>query len=70
MLVCVVNSADKAPTYSGCPTHADTDHDQLPLIKVKEATKDLRSDWYSLAVELEISHGVRKVGVYMCLVYG
>ena len=44
-----------------CPTHAGTEY--LPLTKVKEATKEVCSDWYSLAVELEISHGVRKVGV-------
>ena len=43
------------------PTHAGTEY--LPLAKVKEATKEVRSDWYSLAVELGISYGVRKVGV-------
>ena len=33
------------------------------MTKVVEATKVVRSDWNSLAVELEISYGVRKVGV-------
>ena len=44
-----------------CPTHAGTEY--LPLAKVKEATKEVCSDWYSLAVELGISHRLRKVGV-------
>ena len=42
-------------------THAGTEY--LPLAKVKEATKEVCSDWYSLAVELGVSYGVRKVGV-------
>ena len=41
----------------------NTGPDQLPLAKVVEVTKEVCSDWYSLAVELEISHSVRKVGV-------
>ena len=41
--------------------HAGTEC--FPLTKVKEATKEVCSDWYSLAVELEISHRFRKVGV-------
>ena len=44
-----------------CTTHAGTEY--LPLTKVKEATKEVCSDWYSLAVELEISYRFRKVGV-------
>ena len=40
-----------------------TGTEQLPLAEVEEATKEVCSDWYSLAVELEISHRVRKVGV-------
>ena len=40
-----------------------TGPDQLPLSEVKEATKELQSEWYSLAVELGISHSVRKVGM-------
>ena len=40
-----------------------TGPDQLPLSEVKEATKELQSEWYSIAVELEISHSVRKVGM-------
>ena len=54
---CVFKYADKA--LGGCPTHTDTDQ----LTKVVEATKEVCSDWNSLAVELDISHGVRKVGV-------
>ena len=37
--------------------------DQLPLSEVKEAIKELQSEWYNMAVELEISHSVRKVGM-------
>ena len=37
--------------------------DQLPLSEVKEAIKELQSEWYGMAVELEISHSVRKVGM-------
>ena len=40
-----------------------TGPDQLPLSEVKEAIKELQSEWYSIAVELEISHSVRKVGM-------
>ena len=40
-----------------------TGPDQLPLSEVKEATKELQSEWYSIAVELEISHSIRKVGM-------
>ena len=36
-----------------------TGPDQLPLSEVKEAIKELLSEWYSIAVELEISHSVR-----------
>ena len=43
-----------------CTTHADTEY--LPLAEVEEATKEVCSDWYTLAVELEISHRVRMVG--------
>ena len=35
--------------------------EQLPLAEVEEATKEVCSDWYSLAVELEISYRFRKV---------
>ena len=45
------------------------DTDQLPLAKVEEVTKELCSDWYSLSVELDINHGVRKVNIiyfYLC----
>ena len=37
--------------------------EQLPLAEVEEATKEVCSDWYSLAVELEIRYRFRKVGV-------
>ena len=40
-----------------------TGPEQLPLSEVREATKELQSEWYSLAVELEISYSVRKVGM-------
>ena len=40
-----------------------TGPDQLSLSEVKEAIKELQSEWYSMAVELEISHSVRKVGM-------
>ena len=46
---------------TGFPTHTATE--QLPLAKVREAINEVRSDWYSLSVELEISHGFRKVRV-------
>ena len=44
-----------------CPSHAGTEY--LPLAEVKEAIKEVCADWYSLAVELEISFEVRKVSV-------
>ena len=47
-----------------CTTHAGTEY--LPLAKVKEAIKEVCADWYSLAVELGISYGDRKVGVVSC----
>ena len=34
---------------------------------VRQATKEVRSDWYSLAIELDIDYGTRKVRV-VCLV--
>ena len=40
-----------------------TGPDLLLLSEVKEAIKELQSEWYSIAVELEISHSVRKVGM-------
>ena len=40
-----------------------TEFDQLPLAEVKAATKELQSEWYSLAVELDINHSDRKVGM-------
>ena len=40
-----------------------TGPEQLSLSEVKEATKELQSEWYGMAVELEISHSVRKVGM-------
>ena len=41
--------------------------EQLPLAmaEVEEATKEVCSDWYSLAVELGISYRFRKVGVVL-----
>ena len=43
-------------------THAGPDH--LPLDKVKEAIEDICSDWYSLAIQLDIKVG--NISVYMC----
>ena len=40
--------------------------DQL-LDDMRQVTKDVRSDWYSLAIELEIDYGTRKVRL-VCLV--
>ena len=34
---------------------------------MRQATKDVRSDWYSLAIQLEIDYGTRKVRS-VCLV--
>ena len=42
--------------------------DQL-LDDVKQITKDVRSDWYSLAIELEIDYGTRKVRLVCLVVY-
>ena len=38
-----------------------TGTDQLSLDKVIEATGKVCSDWYSLAIQLEISYKIRKV---------
>ena len=35
--------------------------EQLPLAKVQAAIIETRADWYSLAVELNIDYGTRKV---------
>ena len=40
-----------------------SDPEQLPLAKVKEATEDICFDWYSLAIQLDVSYKTRKVGV-------
>ena len=40
-----------------------TGPDQLPLSEVKEATKELQSEWYGMAVELGICYSVKKVGM-------
>ena len=45
---------------------SDSDDDQL-FDDVRQATKEVRSDWYSLAIELDIDYGTRKVRV-VCLV--
>ena len=37
-----------------------SDEDQL-FDDVRRATKDMRSDWYSLAIQLDIDYGTRKV---------
>ena len=37
-----------------------SDEDQL-FDDVRQATKDVRSDWYSLAIQLNIDYGTRKV---------
>ena len=50
-------------TECNAAIHDPTGTDQLPLAEVEEVTKEVCSDWYSLAVELEISHRFRKVGV-------
>ena len=43
-----------------------SDCDQL-LDDVRQVTKDVRSDWYSLAIELDMDYGTRKVRL-VCLV--
>ena len=43
-----------------------SDEDQL-FDDVRQATKDVRSDWYSLAIQLGIDYGTRKVRS-VCLV--
>ena len=53
----------KYKAYSIACLSIPTGPDQLPLAEVKEATKEIQSDWYSLAIEMEISHSVRKVGM-------
>ena len=35
--------------------------EQLPLTKVQAAITETRADWYSLAVELNVDYGTRKV---------
>ena len=37
-----------------------SENDQL-LDDVRQATKELQSDWYSLAIELGIDYGTRRV---------
>ena len=37
-----------------------SDNDQL-LDDVRQLTKDVRPDWYNLAIELDIDYGTRKV---------
>ena len=36
---------------------------------VRQVTKDVRSDWYSLAIELGIDYGTRKVRLVCLVVY-
>ena len=36
---------------------------------MKQATKDVRSDWYSLAIQLDIDYGTRKVRLVCLVVY-
>ena len=38
----------------------NSDEDKL-LDEIRHAIKDVRSEWYSLAVELDIEYGTRKV---------
>ena len=34
---------------------------------VRQATKDMRSDWYSLAIQLDLDYGTRKVSSVWCV---
>ena len=45
-----------------------SDDDQL-FEDARQATKDVRSDWYSLAIELGIDYGTRKVRLVCLVVY-
>ena len=45
-----------------------SDSDQL-LDDVRQVTKDVRSDWYSLAIELDMDYGTRKVRLFCLVVY-
>ena len=44
-------------------SHISTDSDQLQLARVIETIEDVLGDWYSLAVQLDISYRVRKVRI-------
>ena len=45
-----------------------SDEDQL-FDDVRQATKEVRADWYSLAIQLDIDYGTRKVRLVCLVVY-
>ena len=45
-----------------------SDEDEL-FDNVRQATKEVRADWYSLAIELNIDYGTRKVRLVFLVVY-
>ena len=46
-----------------------SDEDELLFDEVRQATKEVRAAWYSLAIELGIDYGTRKVRLVCFVVY-
>ena len=64
---CYVNvQGDYILFLKGDASVSDIDKDEL-FDDVRQATKEVRADWYSLAIELGIDYGTRKVRL-VCLV--
>ena len=61
--MCSLNRAARILHFSIASDCVSSEEDKL-LCEMRHAIKDVCADWYSLAIELDIDYGTRKVRVF------